>query len=259
MGKKKNSRTAKQRIEYVSATVNAVDGKLEVTYDGQHNGFVFDNLVPGSLHQKIVYERDSGKEKVLVSTPCGDEIGRFETTENLRKNFDFLFAVDTNTRIVAEESTSISVSYFVPNSLSTYTKAIPFLPFCAFEINCIVSGVNPETVGWHVLFEELRSAGMFQCSKRIGVTVDSELGKLIEINRRNIPYYESHLLPDEIQLVYASSDTGKEFIPNQKISYCDRMAEKSLDYFVERCIETNKIVNGDRNFRGFRGLNFKRE
>jgi len=259
MGKKKSSRTKKQRIEYVYATVNAVDGKLEVTYDGQHNGFVFDNLVPGSLHQKIVYERESGKEKVLVSTPCGDEIGRFETIENLRKNFDFLFAVDTNTRIVAEEPTSISVSYFVPNRLSTYTKAIPFLPFCAFEINCIVNGVNPETVGWHILFEKLRSAGMFQTAKRIGVTVDSELGNLIEMNRRSIPYYESYFLPAEIQLVYASSDTGKEFIPNQMISYCDKMAEKCLDYFAERGIETNKTVNGDRNFRGFRVVNFKRE
>ena len=259
MGKKRGSHTIKQRIEYVYATVNAVDGTLEVTYDGQHNGFVFENLVPGSLHQKIVYERDSGKEKVLFSTPCGDEVGRFEAIENLRKNFDFLFAVDTNTTVVAEETTSISVSYFVPKKLSTYTKAIPFLPFCTFEINCIVNGVNPETVGWHILIEKLRSAGMCQISKRIGVIVDSELDKLIEVNRRSMPYYESHFLPDAIQFIYASSDTGKEFLPNQMISYCDKMAEKCLGYFVERGIEPNKKMNGDQNFRGFRVVNFKRE
>lgn len=259
MSKKRSSRTKKQRIEYVYATVNAADGELEVTYDGQQNGFVFENLVPGSLHQKIVYERDSGKEKVLISTPCSDEIGRFETIENLKNNFDFLFAVDTNTRVVAGERTSLSVSYFVPNRLSSYTKAIPFLPFCAFEINCIVNGVNPETVGWHILFEKLRNAGTFQISNRIGVIVDSELGRLIEVNRKGMPYYESYFLPDEIQLTYASSDTGKEFLPNQMISYCDKMAEKCLDYFVERGIETNKRENGDRNFRGFRVVNFKRE
>lgn len=258
MGKKTTTQR-KRKTEYVYGTVNAVDGELEVAYDGQLAGFVFSNLVPGSLHQKIVYERYSGKEKVVLSTPCSDEIGRFQTIEILRKNFDFLFAVDTNTGIIGDERTSISVSYFVPKKLSSYSKSIPFLGFCAFEINGVVDGINPETVGWHILFERLRNSVVFQHNTRIGVIVDSELDKILEMNRRNTPYYEGYYLPDGIQLVYASSDTGKELLPNQMISYCDKVAEKCLNCFAQKSVQTNKILNGDRNSRGYRVLNLKRE
>ncbi len=259
MMNKKKMKKSKKKNEYISCTVDAFDGNLEFTYDPEMGSFMFSNSIPGSLHQKIIYERDSGKEKVVLSAPCTDQIGRFETVENLRNNFDFIFAVDTNTGVIADEKISISVCYYVPKRLSLYKESIPFLPLSIFEINCVKEGVNPEIIGWHILIKTLHDSPTFKSNSRIGIIVDSELGKIPDINTRSIPYYETYYLPQPIQLIYASSDTGKEYLPNQMISYCDKLADRCIVYFREKGLQTNKRVNGDQNFFGYRLLNFKRE
>jgi hypothetical protein len=257
--KKSKNSSRNQRNEYVYGTVEANDGKIELTYDFQKGGIEFSNLVEGSLHQKIIYERDSGKDKILLSAPCVDNIGRFETIENLKKNFDYIFAIDTNSAIINSRKISFAVIYYVPRNLKTYTNQFPFLPFLTIEINQASKEINPETIGWHLIINKIIESPTYSQKISIGLIVDSELGKLPEINNRKIPYYNENFLPANIRLVYASSDGGREYLPNMMISYCDKMGKKCLQYFKENNIEPNQRKNGDTNFFGYRTINFKKE
>jgi hypothetical protein len=251
--KKRKGKGIKKRSEYIYATVEAKDGKIEVTYDSAKGGIEVSNLIPGTLHQRISYSRDSGKEKVLSSTPCLDDIGRFGG-ENLLKNFDYLFAVDTNTKIIDGERTSVCMSYHVPEKLNPEQKICLFVPFLVFEINDVMVDVNPETVGWQIIIRQIIKSPAYASSDTIGLIVDSELGKIQDINSGKVPYYHKLLLPPNIKLIYASSDSGKEFLPNMMIDYCEKGSNLSLAYLEKNHISLNKNRNGDDYFRGFRQL-----
>lgn len=246
----------KKKDEYVYGTVNAVDGKIEITYDSAKGGFEFSNLVQGTLHRTISYKKESGKDKIVSSSPCLDQIGRFGQQVALKSNCDFLYSIDTNSKIINGEKLSIAVSYFIPQKLEVYDKEIPFLPYLAFEINDIRENINPETVAWHILIAEL--AQKHNLSKeKVAIVVDSDLGKLPEINNRKIPYYEDNYLPQNIHFIYASSERGNE-LPNMMMSFCDKMSNKCLTYFIDNSIVLNEKKNGDSNFRGYRYLKIKK-
>jgi hypothetical protein len=58
---------------------------------------------------------------------------------------------------------------------------------------------------------------------RVGLVVDSELGKIEKINNGILPYIGSFLLPSHIKLLYAS-DAASDTLQNQMIKYCHRAA-----------------------------------
>ncbi len=251
-----NIKNPKKRNEYIYGTVDANDGIIEVTYDTAKRGFEFRNLVHGTLRHTISYIGESGKDKIVSSSLCLDQIGRFDLRGVLKINYDFLYAIDTNNKTINGEKLSIAVSYFVPQKLEYYDKEIPLLPYLVFEINDVKANINPETVAWYILITEL--AQKHNLSKeKVAIVVDSELGKLPEINNRIIPYYGANYLPQNIHLIYASSERGNE-LPNMMMSFCDRMSSKCLTYFFDNSITLNDKKNGDDNFRGYRYLRFKK-
>ena len=65
-------------------------------------------------------------------------------------------------------------------------------------------------------------------NKTVAIVVDSELGALQQYNKREKPLVQDIYLPPGFTLVYASADSGMEFIANQLIRICDKCAGEVL-------------------------------
>jgi hypothetical protein len=250
------SKQRKHRI-FAIATPDQ-NGRLSLTYDPAKGGFKIANLLQGTLRHEISYDKDSGKEKVLLSIPCISGTGNFGVKDDLQKNFDYLFSIDTNTKVINGERLSVCVSYQVPQRLSSYTKDIPFHPFLCFEINSVAKDVNPEVIGWHIIIKQIMSCPGYSLDHRLGLIVDSEKDVHDNFNTRKAPYYAGILLPQNMSFVYASSDGGKD-LPNLMISYCEKVAKRALEYFEKNNVPCNRRENGDTNFLGYRQLNLRRQ
>jgi len=247
-GKKKQNR--------ILATVTATSNDLSISYDMHHDKIEIHDAKIESVHHEILYERDSGKDKIVSQIPCGTDKGYLNQIASLTNNIDFLFAIDTNTVDMNGQRTSFSACYSVPQALSMYTTEFPFLPFIAFEINQVSLKINPECIGWHLLIDCIVNNQAYNLKQRIGIAVDSELGNLKSINSRELPYYDKYYLPRNIQLLYAS-EKGKDYLINTMISYCHRASKKTIRLYKENGINLNSRKNGDCNFRGFRRLKVK--
>jgi hypothetical protein len=248
LGKKKQDR--------ILATITATSDDLSISYDIHKDKIEIHDALIETVHHEAFYERDSGKDKIVSQIPCEIDKGYLNQIKNLKNNIDFLFALDTNTFDMNGQRTSFSVCYFVPHALSMYRNDIPFFPFSAFEVNEVRSKVNPECIGWHLLIDFIVNNQSYDLKQRIGIVVDSELGKLKSINSREAPYYDKYYLPENIQLLYAS-DKGKDCLINQMLSYCHKAAKKAEREYKKNEIKLNKRKNGDHNFRGFRLVKFK--
>ena len=96
--KKRNYRHPRQ--ERIIATVTALTDDLCLAYDTQNNKVEFPDSRVDFVQQQVLYQRASGKEKVLSVVPGAREGGHLATYDQLKKNFDLLFAIDTNTRTI---------------------------------------------------------------------------------------------------------------------------------------------------------------
>jgi len=88
---------------------------------------------------------------------------------------------------------------------------------------------NPEVSAWHQLMLIAQRFEQEPSKKRIGFIVDSELGKIRDINYRKIPLIDNYYLPKNFELMYATDASGsEEYIPNRLIRYCDSNSKKVL-------------------------------
>jgi len=96
-----------------------------------------------------------------------------------------------------------------------------------------------ERFGWWLVISSIvnRPAG-----SRMAVLVDSDLSSLPGINRREQPILRKNYLPDGFELLYASSDTGGEFIANQLLKRSDRNAREIAQLCSREDVEKPPVV-----------------
>lgn len=191
-------------------------------------------LDPSTLRSEISYQKQNGKDKVIYSTPVmGFSALNESHLDQLKKQFDYLIAVDTNTIERPKRTQGCRVSVCASSAISQSLDALPAnmqsQPVAAYLIVDPGPTVNPEPLGWHLNISRLSTIPALS-SKRVGVIVDSELGLLPCINARKIPYYGQHMLPGNMTLIYASSDKPEIFV-NQMLKHCDSMAELGIAEF----------------------------
>lgn len=144
------------------------------------------------------YHRESGKLKLINQIQTSGI--RIDLNPNAAfKEFDSVFAIDTNTREYDDSVIAISCSVFAEVSLNEPTSrlgvvnqdwAAKVVPQDAFIFRN--PKVNPEPVGWQELINRVRQSPEFVSRKRIGIIVDSELDRIALINRREIPIIGNH-------------------------------------------------------------------
>ena len=245
----------KNRKEFITATTKPNTTSLTFDYDPSTDRFIFHEADPETTKSNVSYDRASGKEKILSAIPSRDISASVNHLSNLKNSVDYLCAIDTNSRIIGDRKVAVSVICQVPGILREYKGSIPFNCLYAYLITGVADDINPEVIGWHIFLSRNIISNHFVNGRRLGLVIDSELDKLDSINSKICPYYESYYLPDYVHLIYASSDSGKEYLANRLLSSCDSAAKQILDKIQRDHLKIPKLNNGDKNFSGFCKIN----
>lgn len=213
-------------------TVNGVKisptGSIELLKDGIP-------LVPINAYHDVSFDRTKGP-KTLNKTPLDPNKLILNPNHALEK-FDRIFAIDTNTKTINDESISVSCVVLCKLSRDRKNSLIAeFLPVHCLEFRN-TQGIT-ENTAWRKAIQLITANPSYNANMKFGIIVDSDLGNISSYNNRSKPFYPGLYLPKNIELIYASADTGKEYLANKLISLCDKEATKLLEEIM-----SNKISN----------------
>ena len=249
MKKRKGGTERKPRSEWAHASTAGEVTEISLHYDPKADEVQFNTPVVNTYH-KVTYERPKGP-KVLTRTPLLGPALQLDSNQALCKNYDILAAVDTNTRIISDLQISVTgiVLGLLVHDSQAGTNAIAFrTPFCLEFVG--ISG-SPEKIGWAMAVHELVARSELPPGALVGLIVDSHLGELPGFNAREVPLTDDFLLPKGIEMIYASSDVGREYGANMLIQYADRASTLVLDYLEEgRAVPNRKVLKGC-HFKGY--------
>jgi SEC-C motif-containing protein len=191
-------------------------------------------LTPVEVYHDINFDRKKGP-KVLNKTPLNSNDLIIDPNIVLQ-NFDRIFAMDTNTK--TKNGSIISVGCVVLCKFSNHNEMLfaEFAPIHCFEFRNVKNRV--ENVAWMKAFQLMTATPHHYNFSKIGFIVDSDLGSIPAYNNRTKAIYSDYYLPQNIELIYASADVGKEYLANKLISLCDKEATKLLESIL-----SDKVTN----------------
>ncbi|TFZ37281.1 hypothetical protein EWW49_10135 [Pseudomonas syringae] len=215
---------------------------------------VIHEVDPATIRRQMTTTRPNGKDdKVRFSAPA-DHFGlELDYIEHLKTKFDYMLASDTNTISDANGPTrfegymvSACTIVIIAEHLQAWGREVFIQPLTSYLILDSGPDTNAELLGWHLALTRHTNTP-FLHTQRLGMVVDSELGKHIDINARRVPYYADYLLPCNTALVYASSDSS-DTLANAMLKYCDNVSGQLLEQFkhhgVARMLEDNHFRVG---------------
>lgn len=173
-------------------------------------------------HSVIGYRKESKPGFILKNTNFVSNSSQMGIITNLR-NFDIILGIDTNSRIVKDELTHLGMAI----QITKEDDGINFLIINMFKLSGNI--IKPENQNWKNLIEYILAHENYSESLKYAIVVDSDLDKLPQYNARLLPIIENFFLPQNIQLIYASSDTPNDAITNQLIAACDKYSGLALD------------------------------
>jgi hypothetical protein len=189
----------------------------------------FDNgvpLKPETVDYEVGYDREK-KNKVInkiVLEPNRISVNPYVSL----KKFDFIYAIDTNTKVVNDKVISISsiilctLDFGKDGIITVQYELKPSLEFWNIKH-------HPENIAWMKLIQAIIQNPTYDPNWKTGIVVDSDLGNLPVYNARSIPIYSDFYLPENFELIYASAEVGKrEYLVNNLIALCEHMAKSLL-------------------------------
>lgn len=189
-------------------------------------------IEPDSVFTQTQYTRKKGTEKIVNSIPGGDAS---DIMSYLISNFNLIYAIDTNTKQVKNNKISVG-SIIEYNTKNTQKNSILFR-----KIGNIIFKKCPdrleEKFSWIRLVKLIISSKNYNRQLKYAIISDHDFRNHTKYNERELPLAGDFYLPDNFTLLYASSDTGKEFLLNKLISECEKDAKKILNDF-----EKNDVI-----------------
>jgi len=246
---KKKDRTFSLHVD--PQNFGKIDG-LAISDQGFISGLNKGEIVPlvGQNRIEYSYKRSSGKHKVLTTGPISG--ANCYINPNLPiVEFDHLFAVDTNTRIIGKDNVSVGcIIHCKVGSLEGDSLALEVSTlFGWYEYRNIVG--DPEKLFWKEMLEVICNSDI-GIEGKVGFIVDSDLGNHEKFNNRELPIYENYYLPKRFTMIYGSTDVGKECLANKLISFCDQRSNYLLRYLDGTSpVDDNAKVEG-RPYSHFR-------
>lgn len=217
-----------------------------------HNCEAFVRLPSGeevktdAVFSRTEYTRKSGKDKVLSSIPnkATMQVHRFLASE-----FDAVWAIDTNTKIIGNDAVSVSCIFECYAKKNEKDQRMDV----RYRKNGNLLFKNrpddeSEKFAWFRLVTMIVSSQRYHENLRIAIVTDHDLNKHSKYNSGKLPIYRDFRLPRNFTLLYASSDAGKEQLLNMLIAECDRDASRLLKELAENGNVTigNSIISLDQ-------------
>jgi hypothetical protein len=183
-------------------------------------------LIPEKAYHNINYNRK--KSPKILNKISLDPNQLLIGPHLALKKFDLIFAIDTNTKVVNGEVISISCIVLCKLTYGKKNAIIAeYAPVHCLEFRNIRQ--DAENIAWMKSIQLIIANPSYNPKLKIGLIVDSDLGNISAYNNRSVPIYADFYLPQNIELIYASADVGKEFVVNKLISLCDKEAKMLLE------------------------------
>ena len=175
-------------------------------------------LIPSYAAVGSGYQRESGKFK-STSQVAVDPRTLADNFPYWLERYDRIFAVDTNTVDLSGRILSVTCSVraeieFVDNVWNGKVELLDALVALGPKL-------KPEIGGWLDVIERIN----LDPALKVGLVVDSELGDIPRYNLRTTPLAPGIYLPENVELIYASSERDKTLPFNFLIAKCDADAK----------------------------------
>lgn len=252
--KRKDPNSQKKKVDHyvkLQARANS-DGVVRFEF-GEAGEVICHEAIEGTVESYSSYKRDSGKEKYVSGSPGTGKRAHVQQRNNIRSKYQFLAGMDTNDYEYKGQKLSIASAYLSTSSILEDTFVTKILP--SFIISEVKPPINSEVVGWHMFFKHIFPL-LELGGARLGFVVDSELGKHKSINNREEAYYNNFMLPDNVDLLYASSDTGTD-APNKLIRACDKASRELFSQLKNGTLTIPEVLGAPSNdYSGYAYVNY---
>lgn len=238
--KSRRSRTRSVVLDYGNPTAHdelrvSAAGALSLSLGGQPTK-------PISAYLETTYERAGKDPKVIHRTPLDPWAPGVNPNLALER-FDLLVGIDTNTAQRGVDT--ISVGCLVKCEYHDFGEKIgvAWEPRQIFEFR---NASEPaENLTWRVFIESIAANKQFAGMRAVGIVVDSDFAMLPSYNSRRVPISGDFFLPDRYVLLYASADTGSEFVANRMVARADQVAGALLREIVLSRVGEDGLLTAD--------------
>lgn len=182
------------------------------------------------------YFSESGKHKTTLLVPS--DMKTSDILYDQLQRYKSICVIDTNTKETAGVSLSVSCAAYISIEYIGDNKWRDMVLTRMLPVLSISDEGNPEVSAWYRFIK-------FICSKTreaIALVVDSDLGNIPKYNARELPIYHEFYLPDNIELIYASSERDLASPLNKAINICDEDAKRILTLVINNEEALNAVI-----------------
>ncbi len=195
-----------------------------------------DKLTPEHMTRTVQYKRPK-KPKVQNKISFESQITSIAGLQELTK-YESIFITDTNTKMIG--GNKISACCFICCKL--HEESDKYRVECesrlnVYELHNVVD--NPELLAILKIANDVTNSEGFSNNQRFAIVTDTELDSHASFNKKHKLIYSNQYLPIGFELLYASSDTGREFL-NRLIRFCEKQSEKYLADFEDNTLPERK-------------------
>lgn len=191
-------------------------------------------IKPSAAFIQNCYNRQNKHPKIINLSQASPD--KLTNDSNIAlANYTWVIAIDTNKpEITIPHIVFTGIAQAKINLLPNNKLEVIIYQGRVLEFHNLTS--SSERFGWAYVIKSINS--ILKNIDRIAVIVDSELKSIPLINQRKEPILDEYYLPSNFELIYASSDTGMEFLANQLLKDCDKYSRE-----VAKLVASNKESN----------------
>ena len=226
---KKNNGVSKERFEAIEMKFPELTRITKVMLCEDGIRMISDDReeIPESSSYVKFYNRDSGKPKTTLRFDL--DRATFDVM-NILNHINVIVALDTNTDKKSNKSVAVAAIFLVLGQRDAYEFHFMKCLTCRF-IN--TTDIESELVALNSFIQAIKEGqiGYILETDQVLIIIDHNLGKLEQYNRRVLPLIDDNalsILPNNINLAYASTDQYNDSVSNQMLQECDRGASDIL-------------------------------
>jgi hypothetical protein len=179
-------------------------------------------VAPRSVQYRMEYERPSRPKQIYQLHTENPRKFTVDVDEAL-KGFDAIWAVDTNTKRLFNETRTVNVTVCSACRLDETAGIVPILAMVFGDI-----ANKPELFAWRHTIELLTILEGYDPKNRYALIVDSEFSEISKMNHRDLPIHSDFYLPENWTLLFATADKRDSFL-NKAIIATDAKATFMLE------------------------------
>lgn len=186
-------------------------------------------LTPSNSNLTTYFKREGGKKKVLNAFYYGARNPHINIDRAL-ESYDRILCVDTNTGI-GWQGQRIAVTTAIAAKLERIGRVAAQLKsdFTVQVVDKDPPPGNAEIHGIANVISHLNHNVPNSLDGRVAIITDTEFSQIKAWSRRTQPFYNGQNLPDDVDIFYATADSGSdEFMVNKMMRACDVESSKKL-------------------------------